>query len=318
MRADLDLLCISVYCTADDLLPQRPGERAAQADRRGDRHVVCRAGADGDPERPAVPAGGAPAARASVPAAAQPGCAAQAPRAAGGDDRVADRRVRRSKPGLRATISCCSTRPRSSAAAPSRPPAARSWPTSAATATRKSHSRWFWGMRLHLACAPTAHRAPRRLSLPTGPSARSRCTLLPRALRGGETIVCDKGYAGREFAEAVTALGATLVRPRPRDRARKRPSPRADPATDRVGLLDLQRPPQPRTPRRPHPPQPPRPHRDPAARPRRLHQPQPPTRPPTPRTRRLHRLTTWHQPSRTPAPAAIVERTAIPIVPPIS
>src|SRR5438034_9602112 len=24
MRADLDLLCISVYCTADDLLPQRP------------------------------------------------------------------------------------------------------------------------------------------------------------------------------------------------------------------------------------------------------------------------------------------------------
>ena len=25
MRADLDLLCVSVYCTADDLLPRRPG-----------------------------------------------------------------------------------------------------------------------------------------------------------------------------------------------------------------------------------------------------------------------------------------------------
>ena len=25
MRADLDLLCISVYCTADDLLPAKPG-----------------------------------------------------------------------------------------------------------------------------------------------------------------------------------------------------------------------------------------------------------------------------------------------------
>ena len=24
MHADLDLLCISVYCTADDLLPERP------------------------------------------------------------------------------------------------------------------------------------------------------------------------------------------------------------------------------------------------------------------------------------------------------
>jgi hypothetical protein len=26
MRADLDLLCISAYCTADDLLPARPGK----------------------------------------------------------------------------------------------------------------------------------------------------------------------------------------------------------------------------------------------------------------------------------------------------
>ena len=25
MHADLDLLCVSVYCTADDLLPERPG-----------------------------------------------------------------------------------------------------------------------------------------------------------------------------------------------------------------------------------------------------------------------------------------------------
>src|SRR5690349_761943 len=25
MHADLDLLCITVYCTADDLLPRRPG-----------------------------------------------------------------------------------------------------------------------------------------------------------------------------------------------------------------------------------------------------------------------------------------------------
>ena len=25
MRADLDLLCISVYCTVDELLPSRPG-----------------------------------------------------------------------------------------------------------------------------------------------------------------------------------------------------------------------------------------------------------------------------------------------------
>ena len=38
-------------------------------------------------------------------------------------------------------------------------------------------------------------------------------TLLPRALTGGETIVCDKGYAGRDFAAAVDELGATIERP---------------------------------------------------------------------------------------------------------
>jgi hypothetical protein len=29
----------------------------------------------------------------------------------------------------------------------------------------------------------------------------------------GETIVCDKGYAGREFAEAVSGLGAAVLQP---------------------------------------------------------------------------------------------------------
>ena len=38
----------------------------------------------------------------------------------------------------------------------------------------RSHSRWFWGMRLHLACARTALQGRPRWSLPTVPSARSR------------------------------------------------------------------------------------------------------------------------------------------------
>jgi hypothetical protein len=34
------------------------------------------------------------------------------------------------------------------------------------------------------------------------------------ALRGGETIVCDKGYAGAEFAEhAAEVYGAAVLRP---------------------------------------------------------------------------------------------------------
>lgn len=77
----------------------------------------------------------------------------------------------------------------------------------------KSHSRWFWGMRLHLACAPDG--TPRAAALVSAdrPEREVALTLLPRALAGGETIVCDKGYAGREFAAAVADLGALVLRP---------------------------------------------------------------------------------------------------------
>ena len=65
-------------------LPDAARERAAQADRRGDRHALRRAGADGDPERPPLSARGATAARAPVSAAAEPGraCTSGAPRLA--------------------------------------------------------------------------------------------------------------------------------------------------------------------------------------------------------------------------------------------
>ena len=37
--------------------------------------------------------------------------------------------------------------------------------------------------------------------------------MLPSALRGGDTVIADKGYAGREFAAAVADMGAVIVRP---------------------------------------------------------------------------------------------------------
>jgi hypothetical protein len=77
----------------------------------------------------------------------------------------------------------------------------------------RSHSRWFWGMRLHLACAPDGTPRAATLVAADRPEREVALRLLPRALRGGETIVCDKGYAGREFAQAVAALGATVARP---------------------------------------------------------------------------------------------------------
>jgi hypothetical protein len=37
--------------------------------------------------------------------------------------------------------------------------------------------------------------------------------MLPHALHGGETVIADKGYAGRDFAHAVADLGATVLQP---------------------------------------------------------------------------------------------------------
>jgi transposase len=82
----------------------------------------------------------------------------------------------------------------------------------------RSHSRWFWGMRLHLCCAPDG--TPRAAILaPADQKEREvALRLLPLALRGGEAIVCDKGYAGREFEQTVAStFKATVLRPHRRD-----------------------------------------------------------------------------------------------------
>jgi hypothetical protein len=81
-----------------------------------------------------------------------------------------------------------------------------------------SHSRYFWGFRLHAIVAPDG--TPRALEL-TSPKVDERdvaLVLLERCQpHGGETLLGDKGYAGREFAAKVEQLGATLIRPARKD-----------------------------------------------------------------------------------------------------
>jgi hypothetical protein len=78
----------------------------------------------------------------------------------------------------------------------------------------RSHSRWFWGMRLHLLGAPDGTI---RAVILASADQRERDVarrLFAMSLRGGETIVCDKGYAGAEFAaHAATSYDATVLRP---------------------------------------------------------------------------------------------------------
>ena len=42
-------------------------------------------------------------------------------------------------------------------------------------------------------------------------------TLLERTLQPGETVICDKGFAGREFEQHIRSLGATILRPDRKD-----------------------------------------------------------------------------------------------------
>lgn len=80
-----------------------------------------------------------------------------------------------------------------------------------------SHSRFFFGFRLHALFAPDG--TPRALEL-TSPKADERevaLRMLARCGCGGETIIGDKGYASRTFQANVADLGAQIVRPRRKD-----------------------------------------------------------------------------------------------------
>jgi Transposase DDE domain len=78
----------------------------------------------------------------------------------------------------------------------------------------RSHSRWFWGMRLHLLGAPDGTIRSVILASADQKERDVARRLFALALRGGETIVCDKGYAGADFAEhAARGYGAAVLRP---------------------------------------------------------------------------------------------------------
>ena len=216
MRADLDLLCISVYCTADDLLPARSGNgRRKLSDAEivtlcvaqvlmgipSDRRFLRAARRQLGHLFPVLPSQDALHKRRrrltdtiewliGVFAAASPGAS---------DDLV----LLDSTP-VECGRSLDTTR-RSDLA------------EVCGYGYCKSHSRWFWGMRLHLVCALDGTPRAATLVAADRPEREVALPLLARALRGGETIVCDKGYAGREFEQAVRELGGVIVRPARKD-----------------------------------------------------------------------------------------------------
>ncbi len=90
-----------------------------------------------------------------------------------------------------------------------------------------SHSRYFWGLRLHLVC--TLHGLPVMFAV-AGAKADEREVLLAMleidaalvSSRPGQTVIGDKNYFGRDFEETIADSDLALLRP-----VRKGEAPRA-------------------------------------------------------------------------------------------
>ena len=160
-----------------------------------------------------------------------------------------------SPPRARASVTTCcwSTRPRCPAPPAVRRPSARRSQTPPATATAAATRAGTGASAAICWPLPTARRGPSRSPIPPAASVRWRSSCWQRAARGGEVLVCDKGYAGREFAAGAGEHGVLVVRPARKDEPGPRAAPGAHPPAHREHLLDLQGPAHARASRRPHP-----------------------------------------------------------------
>jgi hypothetical protein len=225
MDADLELLLISVFCTADDLLPEPP----ANAQRRlSDAEVLTLCVAQvvmGQPSDrrflraarqqlgqlfPYLPTqSGLHKRRAALRETFDWLCAVFAARSPGAHDTT----VLLDSTPVEAGRSLDTAR-RSALA------------EHAGYGYSRSHSRWFWGFRLHLACSPDG--TPRAAML-VGADRKEREIaqrfLLPRLAGQVDTVICDKGYAGRELAADAAQLGIRVIRPRRADEPTTVPQP---------------------------------------------------------------------------------------------
>jgi hypothetical protein len=86
-----------------------------------------------------------------------------------------------------------------------------------------SHSRWFFGMRMHGVFGLDGTPRAVRLVGADRPERDVALEMLPGALRGGEIVIGDKNYAGRDFAAHIEQMGALLLRPPRKDEPHTQP-----------------------------------------------------------------------------------------------
>jgi len=81
----------------------------------------------------------------------------------------------------------------------------------------KSHSRYFWGFRLYVLCAPDGMPICFELAAANVAERVVAAEMLERVDLDGYTVMADKGFAGAEFEAHMAALGARFLRPDRKD-----------------------------------------------------------------------------------------------------
>ena len=262
MDADLDLLLIAVYCTVDDLLPkQRENARRRILDAEVITLAIAQAimGIPSDPRFLAVAARRLAHLFPQLPE--RTAFHKRRLRLSGVIERLISEFARHS-PGFYDELLLVDSTPVECAR--SLETVKRGGSSSLADALANaadygycaSHSRFFWGFRLHALFALDG--TPRALAL-TSPKVDEKLVCLEMVARcnrqPGQMLILigDKNFRGTQFEKDLKALDATIARPRRKDEQRTWPPPCPDSPTHRIDLPDLQGHLHPRTPRRPHP-----------------------------------------------------------------
>jgi hypothetical protein len=217
MHADLDTLCTVVYCTADDLLPEKPGNaRRRVTDAEVATLCVAQAimGIPSDRRFLAVARKHLRDLFPELPQ--QPGFHKRRARLTETIEWLIGVFAGQS-PGFHDDVLLIDSTPLE---------CARSVETTRRSALADaadygwcaSHSRFFWGFRLHGLFAPDGTPRAFALASPKRDEREVGVELLERANRsGGEILIGDKGYAGKDFAEALSEFDATILRPARKD-----------------------------------------------------------------------------------------------------
>jgi hypothetical protein len=216
MDADLDTLCTVIYCTADDLLPEaRPNARRKVTDAELVTLCVAQAIMGIPSDRRFLAAARRQLGHLFPHLPSQPAYWKRRRRLADAIEWLMGVFAAQS-PGFADDLLLVDSTP--VPCAQSRETAKRSALADAAGyGYCRSHSRWYWGFRCHLLAAPDGTPRAFTLADPARGEREVALELLGRAARGGEVLVCDKGYAGREFAAGAAELEVLVVRPARKD-----------------------------------------------------------------------------------------------------